>query len=136
MQFIVRHQNGLKSFELLKHKSELAGASPPNKSWILVDYDSSLETLLRCHKMLDFTKAELLAAQMLTNKNTLWRKSQSSRDYCQEQASLISVYADDAIERVASQIIPPHEFENTEYGVPTWIRRLTLAFVQELGVKL
>ncbi len=132
MRFIRHHSNGLTTFKLVKHASELRGALPGDK-WIVVDESSSLQELLCRYEMLDFTKTELLAAQMLASKNALWRKSESSRSYCRKQASLIPAYADEAIERVASQIVAPHEFKDLEYGISPWIRRLTLAFAQELG---
>lgn len=147
MKFIQHHSNGLSTFKLIKHSFE-PSAFEGNKhkvsaysryancgnSWHTIDENQSLSTLLARYGMLDFTESELLAAQMLASKNALWRKSQSSRNYCFEQANLIARYADDAIERVASQIIEPCKFVDVEYGLPTWIRRLTLAFALELGM--
>lgn len=147
MKFVQHHKNSLPTFKLIKHSFEpsvldcnkhkasahLHYANPGN-FWYTVDENQSLSALLARYGMLGFTESELLVAQMLASKNALWRKSQSSRNYCLEQANLIARYGDDAIERVASQIIEPCKFVDIEYGLPTWIRRLTLAFVLELGV--
>lgn len=135
MRFIRHHENGLTMFKVIKHSHELRGALPGER-WTAVDDSQSMRVLLDRHEMLNFTEAEILAAQMLVKKNNEWRKSQSSRVYCRKQASLIDKYADDAIERVASQIIEPCKFVDIEYGLPTWIRRLTLAFVSELGISI
>lgn len=145
MKFVQHHNNGLPTFKLIKHSFELSifegkkhkvPYANRGNSWHTIDENQSLSILLARYKMLDVTESELLAAQMLASKNALWQKSQSSRNYCFEQANLIARYADDAIERVASQIIEPCKFVDVEYGLPTWIRRLTLAFVLELGVAI
>ena len=135
MKFVRHHNNGLTAFKLIKHSREI-NSGLPGERWITVGESQNLRSLLGHHEMLNFTEAEVLAAQMLVKKNNEWHKSQSSRDYCRKQAALIAEYADDAIERVASQIIEPSKFVDMEYGLPSWTRRLTLAFVSELGISI
>ena len=135
MKFVRHQHNGFPVFKLMQHSHALRD-KPPGEQWLTVDRNCTLAVLLERYKMLNFTEAELLAAQMLVKKNGVWRKPESSRVYCLKQAALITEYADDAIERVASQIIEPSKFVDMEYGLPSWIRRLTLAFVSELGISI
>ena len=141
MRFIVQHRNDMAVFKLIKHLRELQCRveKDDKEVWRTVDIDSNLKNLLARHKMLDFTEAEIIAAKMflLTDK---WKESEEGYycdiAYCKKQAQLILTHGDSAIERIASQIIDPQKLVNIEHGLPTWARRLTLAFVKELGVEI
>jgi hypothetical protein len=141
MKYIRSKENGIIQFKLVQYPQEILSGVIVEKPdeiepqfWNVIDSDTSLYLLLERHRQFSFTKTELLAAHLLA-LSEFWIPPHQ-KDYCLEQANLINKNADEAIERVASQIIPPHEFENIEYGLPTWIRRLTLAFVQEIGITL
>jgi hypothetical protein len=142
MKYIRSKQNNVIQFKLMQHPQEMFVGVTVEKPdeidpqfWNVIDSDMNLYLLLERHRQLSFTKTELLTARLLA-LSEFWIPPHQ-KDYCLEQANLINKNADEAIERIATNLIDPCEFVDVHlYGLPTWIRRLTLAFVQEIGVKI
>ncbi len=99
-------------------------------SWEVVDTDLNLHDLFARHQMLSLTDREIIYA-----KAQLRDMDERTVAYCYDQAKKISRFADDPLQRIASNIYHPTLLaDESIYGLSPKIRRLALAVALELGV--
>lgn len=131
-----------KIFKLLERPLESAyKAGVLAGAWKTLDKDSSLFQLFTRNKMLELNKGEPIWARyklrMLKESETSGQDT-TTLDYCCTQANLVSRYGDDPLYRIATRLfVDERKFAYYDkYGLNADVRRLTLAFVVELGVAI
>jgi hypothetical protein len=62
-------------------------------------------------------------------------QSDTTLDYCWQQANLVQMYGDDPLYRIATRLVDQRKFAYYDkYGLSSDVRRSILAFVIELGI--
>jgi hypothetical protein len=126
MKFLPFHNDGVLVFRLFRHTREVDSIANFFSSgyWEKLDVDRNVFSLYERHGMLDFTKSDLIFWEL--NKGSV-------SDYIIEQAHLISKSADDALWRIATNLVDYNQLLEIEpYGMSTQLRRSILAFATKV----
>ena len=109
-------------FKLIRHTKETDSIANFFSSgyWEKIDTDTNVFSLYKRHGMLDFTKSDLVFASL--NKEAV-------SDYIIQQAHLVDRFADDALQRIATNLVDHRKLLAIEpYGMSVPLRRSLLAF--------
>lgn len=121
MKFIPYHRDDLKVFKAIEY------CHVANR-WKVLDTATGVYQLFKKHGMLNYTKSDLVFANLNTIA-ILGEASLADHLYIKQQIAAISVFGDDALQRIATNIVDYQQLLDIEpHGMTLELRRSILAF--------